>query len=117
MQFFNLKRAEGLSVYDALVAAGQARFRAIMLTTITTVLGLTPLILETSFQARFLIPMAISIAAGLISATVMILVVLPCIMLIFDDIMGLLYLLWHGEKRPAHQPTQGSFAAQPSTSL
>jgi multidrug efflux pump subunit AcrB len=110
VQFFNMKRGEGLSVYDALVAAGQARFRAIMLTTITTVLGLTPLILETSFQARFLIPMAISIAAGLISATVMILVVLPCIILVFDDIKGVLHLLWHGEKRdPDHKP-EGTYA-------
>lgn len=110
VQFFNMKRAEGQSVYDALVAAGQARFRAIMLTTITTVLGLTPLILETSFQARFLIPMAISIAGGLISATVMILVVLPCIILAFDDLKALLHFLWHGEKRdPDHKP-EGTFA-------
>lgn len=99
VQFFNMKCEQGESVYDALVAAGMARFRAIMLTTITTVLGLTPLILETSFQARFLIPMAISIAAGLISATVMILVVLPCIILIFDDLKAVLHLLWFGEKR------------------
>jgi multidrug efflux pump subunit AcrB len=115
VQFFNMKRAEGMSVYDALVAAGQARFRAIMLTTITTVLGLTPLILETSFQARFLIPMAISIAAGLISATVMILVVLPCIILVFDDIKGVLYFLWYGEKRdPDHKP-EGTYAGSVET--
>ena len=110
VQFFNMKRSEGMAVYDALVAAGQARFRAIMLTTITTVLGLTPLILETSFQARFLIPMAISIAGGLISATVMILVVLPCIILVFDDIKGVLYFLWNGEQRdPDHKP-EGVYA-------
>ena len=105
-----MKRSEGQSVYDALVAAGQARFRAIMLTTITTVLGLTPLILETSFQARFLIPMAISIAAGLISATVMILVVLPCIILVFDDIKGVLHFLWLGEKRAEDTKPEGVYA-------
>ncbi|MGB1124906.1 MAG: efflux RND transporter permease subunit [Phycisphaeraceae bacterium] len=115
VQFFNMKRGEGMPAYDALVAAGQARFRAIMLTTITTVLGLTPLILETSFQARFLIPMAISIAAGLISATVMILVVLPCIILAFDDLKGVLHLLWHGEKRdPQHKP-EGTYAGSAKT--
>ncbi|MEM9021779.1 MAG: efflux RND transporter permease subunit [Planctomycetota bacterium] len=100
VQFFNIKRAEGVPVFESLVAAGKARLRAIMLTTITTVLGLTPLMLETSFQAKFLIPMAIAIACGLISATVMILVVLPCIMLVFDDVKRLIYFIWHGEKRP-----------------
>lgn len=112
VQFFNMKRSEGVPVYEALVAAGQARFRAIMLTTITTVLGLTPLILETSFQARFLIPMAISIAAGLLSATVMILVVLPCIMLAFDDLKRLLYFLWNGEPRPADHKPEGAYAGE-----
>ena len=112
VQFFNMKRGEGVPVYEALVAAGQARFRAIMLTTITTVLGLTPLILETSFQARFLIPMAISIAAGLISATIMILVVLPCIILAFDDLKRLLFLLWHGETMPDNAAHEGVYAGE-----
>ncbi len=84
---------------ESLVAAGRARLRAIFLTTVTTVLGLTPLILETSFQARFLIPMAISIAAGLIAATVLILGVLPCFMLILDDVKRGLRWLWFGESR------------------
>ncbi len=103
VEFYNAERAKGLSVHDALVAAGRARLRAILLTTITTVLGLTPLILERSFQAKFLIPMAISIAMGLISATVLILIVLPCFIRIFDDIASLMYLLWHGSPRPAGQ--------------
>lgn len=86
MEFFNERRREGLDVFDAGVATGKARFRAIMLTTITTVLGITPLMLETSFQAKFLIPMAITIAFGLMSATFIILLVLPSLLLIFDDI-------------------------------
>lgn len=86
MQFFNERRREGLDVFEAAVATGKARFRAIMLTTITTVLGITPLMLETSFQAKFLIPMAITIAFGLMSATFIILLVLPSLLLIFDDI-------------------------------
>ncbi len=111
VEFYNKMRRKGMPIRDALVAAGRARLRAILLTTITTVLGLTPLILEQSFQAKFLIPMAISIAAGLISATVIILVVLPCVMVIFDDIAAMLYYIWHGRPRPVEQavtdPMQG----------
>jgi len=96
MEFFNAKRREGLSVYEAGHLTGQARFRAIMLTTITTVLGLLPMMLERSFQAQFLIPMAITIACGLISATVIILIVLPCLLMILDDIVHLIRVLWTG---------------------
>jgi multidrug efflux pump subunit AcrB len=110
VQFFNQRRQAGDSVYDALVAAGQARLRAIFLTTVTTVFGLLPLLLEQSFQARFLIPMGISIAAGLISATVMILVVLPCIMLAFDDLKRVVYFIWHGQQRPADFKPEGRVA-------
>ncbi len=101
VEFYNDERRQGATVYDALIAAGRARFRAILLTTVTTVLGLTPLILEQSFQAKFLIPMAISIAMGLVSATALILVVLPCFMLIFDDIKAASYRMWFGRPRPA----------------
>jgi multidrug efflux pump subunit AcrB len=101
VQFFNRIRVEKpeLSLREALVIAGKARLRAIVLTTITTVLGLTPLILEQSFQARFLIPMGISIACGLISATVIILIVLPCFLVVLDDIKAVLFYLWHGRRR------------------
>ncbi|MFI4871170.1 MAG: efflux RND transporter permease subunit, partial [Phycisphaerales bacterium JB061] len=87
----------GMGVSDACLAAGKARVRAIMLTTVTTVLGLSPLMLEQSFQAQFLIPMAITISCGLISATVIILVVLPCLLMIFDDIGMLIRTLWTGK--------------------
>ena len=68
---------EGLSFDNALYEAGRARFRAIFLTSITTVAGLAPLIFEESRQAQFLIPMAISIAYGIGFATVLTLIVLP----------------------------------------
>ena len=64
--------------------------RAIMLTSITTVLGLAPLLLETSFQARFLIPMGISIAAGLAFATVLTLLAIPSLYMIVEDAKGIL---------------------------
>ena len=68
---------EGMKYDEAIFAAGKSRFRAIFLTSITTVAGLTPLIFETSRQAQFLIPMAIAIAYGIILATVLTLVMLP----------------------------------------
>jgi multidrug efflux pump subunit AcrB len=100
VQFFNDLRAAGAGLVEGLIEAGRRRLRPIFLTTITTVLGLTPLMLEQSFQARFLIPMAIAIAFGLMSATVLILLVLPCLILISDDCKRVAYFLWYGTARP-----------------
>jgi HAE1 family hydrophobic/amphiphilic exporter-1 len=104
VKFYNEKRAEGESIQAALIAAGRQRLRPIMLTTITTVLGLTPLMLEQSFQAKFLIPMAISVAFGLMGATILILLVLPCLIVIIDDINAVAFLLWNGRPRAADRP-------------
>ncbi|MFQ5604882.1 MAG: efflux RND transporter permease subunit, partial [bacterium] len=71
----NLKA--GQKVYDAVFNAGLARLRPILLTTFTTVFGLAPIILETSRQAQFLIPMALSVAYGLLFGTFILLLVLP----------------------------------------
>lgn len=100
VKFYNEQIELGHTVHDALVLAGRARLRPILLTTITTVLGLLPLMLETSFQARFLIPMAIAIACGLISATFLILLVLPCLLQILDDVKRAAFFLWHGVPKP-----------------
>jgi multidrug efflux pump subunit AcrB len=78
------------SVYDAIHEAGLRRFRPIMLTTLTTFGGLTPIILETSSQAYHLIPMAISLGFGIIFATSIILVIVPCLYLILEDAKVLL---------------------------
>ncbi|MEO0511657.1 MAG: efflux RND transporter permease subunit [Planctomycetota bacterium] len=96
MEFYNTRRRAGESVRDACVSAGVARFRAILLTTVTTVLGLSPLMLERSFQAQFLIPMAITISGGLISATAIILLVLPCLLMVFRDLRRVGIMLWNG---------------------
>ena len=101
VQFFNGERGRGTPLREALVIAGRQRLRPIMLTTITTVLGLTPLMLERSFQAAFLIPMAISIAFGLLGATILILLLLPALLVIIDDLRRLLVRLWHGGVDPA----------------
>ncbi len=100
VDFFNKKRRDGAKLREALIAAGRERLRPIFLTTITTILGLMPLMLEQSFQAKFLIPMAISISFGLASATVLILVALPCIIVILDDVKASIYYLWKGRRRP-----------------
>lgn len=97
MQFFNEQRARGVDVPEALIEAGRNRVRAILLTTVTTVLGLSPLMLERSFQAQFLIPMAITISFGLMSATAIILIVLPCLLLILDDAKRFGRMIWTGQ--------------------
>jgi multidrug efflux pump subunit AcrB len=74
---FNTNLRDGMTFDNAIVDAGRSRFRAIFLTSITTIAGLTPLIFEESRQAQFLIPMAISIAYGIGFATVLTLIVLP----------------------------------------
>jgi multidrug efflux pump subunit AcrB len=83
---FNSFLKEGLKYDDALVAAGQTRFRAIFLTSLTTVAGLAPLIFEKSRQAQFLIPMAISIAYGIAIATVLTLIMLPLLLSVSNTI-------------------------------
>ena len=96
VEFYNAKRVEGESLNEALISAGGARLRPIFLTTITTVLGLTPLMLEQSMQAKFLIPMALAISFGLMSATVLILLLLPALLVIASDIQQGAIALWNG---------------------
>ena len=86
IEFYNHERKRGVGVLQALLNAGRNRLRAILLTTITTTAGLAPIMLEQSFQARFLIPMAITISFGLISATTVVLVALPCLIGAIDDV-------------------------------
>ncbi|PIY30873.1 MAG: hypothetical protein COZ08_10465 [Bacteroidetes bacterium CG_4_10_14_3_um_filter_42_6] len=83
---------------EAVVSAGVSRFRAIFLTTVTTVAGLAPLILEKSFQAQFLVPMAISIAYGISAATILTLVLLPVLLVTLNNFRRLLIYAWEGTK-------------------
>ena len=82
---YNRNRNAGKSVHDAIVEASQRRFRAIFLTTATTALGLTPMLFETSTQAQFLIPMAVSLASGIVFASVIILFLIPALVVIMED--------------------------------
>lgn len=89
---------EGHPFDEALVQAGKSRFRAIFLTSITTVAGLAPLIMEKSRQAQFLIPMAISVAYGIAIATVLTLVILPMLLSVLNSVKVYANWLWEGEK-------------------
>ena len=83
---FNLYLKEGMSYDEALVQAGKSRFRAIFLTSLTTIAGLAPLLLETSRQAQFLKPMAISISYGIGIATILTLVMLPLLLSVSNTV-------------------------------
>jgi multidrug efflux pump subunit AcrB len=82
-------REEGYSALDAVVEGGKHRFRPILLTSLTTFFGLTPMILETSIQARFLIPMAISLGFGVLFVTVIALIIVPALYMAFEDVYQL----------------------------
>ncbi len=89
IEYANRKRASG-SALEAIYEAGIRRFRPIFLTTVTTFLGLTPIILEPSLQAQYIIPMAISLGFGIVFATAIILLLVPCLYLILEDLTKLL---------------------------
>jgi multidrug efflux pump subunit AcrB len=95
---FNNFLKEGLQYDEALIKAGQSRFRAIFLTSLTTVAGLAPLIFEKSRQAQFLIPMAISIAYGIAIATILTLVMLPMMLSVSNAIKVKIKWLITGEE-------------------
>jgi len=95
---FNLLLKSGIPYRKAMVEAGRSRFRAIFLTSITTVAGLAPLIFEKSFSAQFLIPMAISVAYGIAYATFMTLFLLPLLLAVKNSTKVGAKWLWTGAK-------------------
>ncbi len=95
---FNLLLKEGTPYRKAMVEAARSRFRAIFLTSLTTVAGLAPLIAEKSFSAQFLIPMAISVAYGIAYATFMTLFLLPLLLAVKNSFKVGVSWLWNGKK-------------------
>jgi multidrug efflux pump subunit AcrB len=89
IDLINRQRADGVPMEQAIREAGERRFRPILLTTATTFLGLTPMIFETSLQAKFLIPMAVSLGYGIVFATAITLILIPVLYRILEDIRGL----------------------------
>ncbi len=98
---YNQTILEGKNSYQAAFESAIARFRPILLTTITTVAGLLPLIAEKSMQAQFLIPMATSIAFGVLFGTLFILAFFPTAILFGNDIKRFILYIWNG-KKPGH---------------
>jgi len=85
------KREDGKSNLEAAMAAGPRRFRPILLTSVTTFVGLFPLLIEKSVQAKFLVPMAISLAFGVLFATLITLILVPTSYMVIEDIKGIFY--------------------------
>lgn len=100
---FDDRLKEGMDVASAAVQATQDRFRAILLTSLTTVGGLSPLLFETSLQAQFLLPMAITITFGLASATLFVMVLVPALLKVGDDI-GLVLRTFFGRRLAEETP-------------
>ncbi|VAX36364.1 Acriflavin resistance protein [hydrothermal vent metagenome] len=90
VDFINKRIEQGLSPFEASVTGARLRLRAILLTTITTAAGLTPLMFETSFQAKFLIPMVVTMTFGLIFATGLTLVIVPCLNMVYFDVLEIM---------------------------
>ena len=86
VEFVNRGRADELSIDEALAGAGRQRFRAILLTTMTTFVGLLPMLFETSLQAQFVIPMALSLSFGIVFATTITLILIPCLYRVIYDL-------------------------------
>lgn len=84
--FFKHQREKGVETTEAIINAATQRLRAVLLTSLTTIGGLTPLLFETSMQAQFLIPMAVSISFGLMFSTVLVLLVIPALLSVHESI-------------------------------
>ncbi len=118
VDYANKKRKEGMSAVQAIESAGVRRFRPIWLTTLTTFCGLAPMIFETSRQARFLIPMALSLGYGIVFATAITLVLVPALYIVVEDIIGVWCRIFgapvdHTEERLEVDPEGGLSAENP----
>ena len=111
VDFVNKARAQGQSITQAAVDSGCHRFRAIILTSLTTFVGLVPILLETSLQAQIVIPMATSLAFGILFSTVVTLILIPLLYIVLDDVKRLFswigralrrFYHWWWQPKPAH---------------
>ncbi|WP_213608358.1 efflux RND transporter permease subunit [Pseudoalteromonas sp.] len=96
VDFVNKARAEGVAIKEAVMQAGARRFRAVLLTSVTTFIGVMPIIMETSLQAKIVIPMAVSLAFGVLFATVITLILIPCQYVALEDAKRLIRK-WRGK--------------------
>ena len=106
--FVNKGRERGLSTKDAVITAGCSRFRAITLTSITTFAGVLPIMFESSLQAKFVIPMAVALGFSVLYATLVTLVLVPCLYLILLDFKVLKVIPDFLKKTILEKMTKGS---------
>lgn len=106
VDYINRRQREGLSLEEAIRQAGTRRFRPIMLTSLTTFVGLLPLLMDRSIQAQFLIPMAISLGFGILFATVITLYLIPCALLAGEDLERSWRRFLHWFRHPFRQRGQ-----------
>lgn len=109
IDFINQRMADGMPLHDAIIDAGRRRFRPVLLTSVTTVAGLTPILLETSLQAQFLIPMAASLSFGIMTSTILVLILVPSFYCIMDIVFKI-------GPRPEKSPAQQAVIAEPVAS-
>ena len=108
IDFVNQRRDEGLPMAEAIREGGKVRFRPILLTSVTTFLGVLPLVLETSLQAQFLIPIAASLGFGVLFATFIILILVPALAMLVHDA-----IVWIAARRARREtPSQPSVAVE-----
>jgi len=100
VDFINKARLEGVPMRDAVLQSGTARFRAIVLTSFTTAAGLLPILFETSSQAQFVIPTAVSISFGIVFATIITLFLIPSLYMLQEDGFAAIRR-WRGKPQPA----------------
>jgi multidrug efflux pump subunit AcrB len=105
VDFINRRLAEGMDLHEALIQAGRQRFRPVLLTTLTTIAGLMPILVERSMQAQLLIPMATSLSCGLAVATMWILLLVP--------LMYQVYARW----LPGSRPIEDSADTMPALAM
>ncbi len=111
VDYVNRQRRAGVPLQESILTAGSARFRPIFLTSVTTFAGLTPLLMETSLQAQFLIPMAVSLAFGVVFSSPVILVLVPCTYMILEDLGRA--ARWLLGRPPVQEPEPPTLIAAP----
>ena len=113
VHFVNRRVAEGATHIQAAVESGAVRFRPILLTSLTTFFGLVPIVLERSMQAQIVIPMAVSLAFGIVFATAITLILIPCLYAIQANIHE--FFMGKRERRPREAPTPTTPSPSPAT--
>ena len=104
VDFINARLNDGMPLHNALMDAGRRRFRPVLLTSLTTIVGLLPILTEQSFQAQLLIPMATSLCFGLLFSTVLVLVLVPTMYLVYGSTLRMMSASPEDQEPPSQPP-------------